>query len=163
LRHNFSHILTIATNIVKKLENFADRLKAARRLAGLGQAQLAHKLGVSGGAVGNWEAGPKQPTAENLGKIAVVLGVTTGWLIHGEASGEHPMVSGARQPYAGSMANNRTEDAAELAAATRQKILTYVEKIIESIDGDRPRLAWLLCELEDKFPLKKFTKEKTRE
>ena len=149
--------------MVNKNEIFADRLKAARRLAGLGQAQLARKLGVSGGAVGNWEAGPKQPTAENLGKIAVALGVTTGWLIHGDESGEHPMVSGAGQSHIGSMVNNRTEDAAELAAATRQKILTYVEKIIESIDGDRPRLAWLQCELEDKFPLKKFTKDKTSE
>ena len=149
--------------MVNKNEIFADRLKAARRLAGLGQAQLARKLGVSGGAVGNWEAGPKQPTAENLGKIAVALGVTTGWLIHGDESGEHPMVSGAGQSHIGSMVNNRTEDAAELAAATRQKILAYVEKIIESIDGDRPRLAWLQCELEDKFPLKKFTTDKTSE
>jgi len=145
---------------VNNFESFSNRLKAARRLAGLGQEQLAHELKVSGGAVGNWEAGPKLPTAENLGKIAHFLGVSTAWLIYGEKSGEDPMASGASQRDHGRLRNSRTEDAAELAASTRQKIQTHIEKIMECIDGDRPRLAWLLCEMEDKFPLKKFTKEK---
>ena len=146
---------------MNNFENFSNRLKAARQLAGLGQEQLAQELHVSGGAVGNWEAGPKLPTAENLGKIADVLGVSTAWLIYGEKSGEDPLAAGASPRDPGRMKHSRTEDAAELAASTRHKIQAHIEKVIECIDGDRPRLAWLLCEVEDKFPLKKFTKEKS--
>lgn len=67
-----------------KFDNFSDRLREARKLRGWGQEMLAEKLSVSTGAVGNWEIGPKLPTAENLGKIAAVLGVSTSWLLYGE-------------------------------------------------------------------------------
>jgi len=49
----------------------------------LGQAQLAEKLQVSTGSVGNWEIGPSQPRPETLGKIAEILGVSPSWLLYG--------------------------------------------------------------------------------
>lgn len=50
-------------------------LKNARRQAGYGsQAALATALGVSRGAVGNWEAGTDRPSMESAERLAAVLG-----------------------------------------------------------------------------------------
>jgi transcriptional regulator with XRE-family HTH domain len=54
------------------------KLSELRRQAGLSQAQLAAKLGVSPGAVGNWETGIRIPRLPTLRKMAEALGVTVG-------------------------------------------------------------------------------------
>ena len=43
-------------------QEFTAHLKAARARAGLNRQQLADLLGVSDGAVGNWEAGLNPPS-----------------------------------------------------------------------------------------------------
>lgn len=49
-------------------------LKNARRRAGFGsQDALAKALGVSRGAVGNWENGTDRPSMENAERLAVLL------------------------------------------------------------------------------------------
>lgn len=50
-------------------------LKNARRRVGFGsQAALSKALGVSRGAVGNWENGTDRPSMENAERLAAVLG-----------------------------------------------------------------------------------------
>lgn len=50
-------------------------LKNARRRAGFSsQASLAKALGVSRGAVGNWESGVDRPSMESAERLASVLG-----------------------------------------------------------------------------------------
>jgi DNA-binding XRE family transcriptional regulator len=50
-------------------------LKNARRRAGYAsQAALAKALGVSRGAVGNWESATDRPSMENAERLATVLG-----------------------------------------------------------------------------------------
>lgn len=49
-------------------------LKNARRRAGFGtQDALARELGVSRGAVGNWENGTDRPSMANAERLAVIL------------------------------------------------------------------------------------------
>lgn len=49
-------------------------LKTARKRAGYGsQAALAKAVGVSRGAIGNWENGTDRPSMENAERLAVVL------------------------------------------------------------------------------------------
>lgn len=49
-------------------------LKNARRQAGFGsQAALATAMGVSRGAIGNWENGTDRPSMENAERLAQVL------------------------------------------------------------------------------------------
>jgi transcriptional regulator with XRE-family HTH domain len=58
----------------------SERIKSARRSAGLTQRQLAEKLDVSAGAVGQWETGGV-PTAERLATLADSLRVSLDWLL----------------------------------------------------------------------------------
>lgn len=56
------------------------RIKEARKLANLGQRELAEKLGVSSGAVGNWEAGISEPRGDTIQKLVEVLQVEPNFL-----------------------------------------------------------------------------------
>ena len=53
-----------------------ERIKAARKKAGMTQAQLAEKLGISFQSVAQWENDLRNPKQETLQKIADALGVS---------------------------------------------------------------------------------------
>ncbi len=55
--------------------SFAENLKAARKKAGLNQAQLGEKLGVSSLTISSWETGRKQPDLDKIGKISEALSI----------------------------------------------------------------------------------------
>lgn len=64
---------------------FAERVKEARKQAGMSQAELAQKLGVGQNTVSNYEnaTGVKgsAPKLETAAKMAEVLGVSLDWLV----------------------------------------------------------------------------------
>lgn len=60
---------------------FKDRLKTARKDAGLSQATLAKELFVSQQAIAKWETGRATPNPEMLAKIANVLNVSIDFLL----------------------------------------------------------------------------------
>lgn len=64
---------------------FAERVKEARKKAGLSQAELAEKLGVGQNTVSNYEnaTGEKgsAPKLETAAKIADILNVSLDWLV----------------------------------------------------------------------------------
>lgn len=66
------------------------RMHIARGKIGISQAELARRLGVSPGAVGNWESGTRLPDAEMLSRIADALGCTVDYLLGREEMSEKP-------------------------------------------------------------------------
>ena len=58
----------------------AKRIKSARETAGITQRDLAKRLAVSVGAVGQWETGGT-PATDRLANLANVLGVSLDWLL----------------------------------------------------------------------------------
>ncbi len=68
--------------------SFATRLKEQRERIGLTQIQLASLLGVSKGAVGNYETGLSSPRAEILYKVFEVLHCDANFLFQDEMNGE---------------------------------------------------------------------------
>lgn len=60
---------------------FGERLKAARETAGLSQAEVARKLGITRQAVGQWEAGVATPNPETLAMLADMYGTTVDALL----------------------------------------------------------------------------------
>lgn len=50
-----------------------ERIRAARKKAGLTQNELAEKLGISQTGIGQWELGLRNPKIESIKKIASVL------------------------------------------------------------------------------------------
>jgi transcriptional regulator with XRE-family HTH domain len=65
-------------------ETFSERLKMLRKERGWSQEDLATKMEVSPGSVGNWEMGPYEPHAKTLKKLAALLEVDVPFLLRGE-------------------------------------------------------------------------------
>lgn len=64
--------------------NSQDRIRLARRHAGLSQAKLAETIGVQRSAVSHWESPQgKNPSVDHLRTMALVTGVTFEWLATG--------------------------------------------------------------------------------
>ncbi len=66
--------------------SIGDRIRHARKEAGLNQADLATRVGVSQPAVANWESGVHDPRRLMLAKIADALTVSRDWLAGGDRS-----------------------------------------------------------------------------
>lgn len=60
------------------------RIAALRKRAGLSQRELGQRLGVSASAVGMYEQGRREPSAEKLVRLAEILEVTVDYLLTGE-------------------------------------------------------------------------------
>lgn len=64
-----------------------DRLTGAREAAGLGQPDLAKRLGVKVKTIRAWENDQSEPRANRLGMLAGILGVSMMWLLSGQGEG----------------------------------------------------------------------------
>lgn len=59
-------------------------MRQIREKIGLSQVQLANRLGVTQGAVSQWESGFSFPNARKLSELAAVLNCTVDELLKGE-------------------------------------------------------------------------------
>lgn len=71
-------------NLISEREKIATRLKDARVLAGLSQAQVADKLGLQRPAISEIEAGKRKVSADELIIFANLYKVDTSWILHEE-------------------------------------------------------------------------------
>jgi len=75
-------------NTNSERERIAMRIKEARVLAGLSQAQAAEKLGLQRPAISEIEAGKRKVSAEELIQFAELYKVDTSWLLLRENENE---------------------------------------------------------------------------
>ena len=61
-------------------------IEEARKAKGLTQEQLAKMLGITQGAIAQWENGLTHPSFEMLPKLAEILGMTVDELINKKVS-----------------------------------------------------------------------------
>jgi len=120
------------------VKTLAERLKHARDLRGLTQAELASRAGVKQTTIGNAEAGTRKQL-QSLVAIARALDVDPDWLFDG--NGPAPVVE-AREPSA----NYRTTRwlfSAELFLALSSKPDDDLRRIENAVRGllDLPALA----------------------
>ena len=59
------------------------RIAALRRKAGMSQAELARQLGCSASAVGMYEQGRREPSADTIVALSEIFEVTTDYLLKG--------------------------------------------------------------------------------
>jgi len=64
------------------------RIAALRRAAGWNQAELARRLGISPSAVGMYEQGRREPSADMLVRLARALEVSVDYLLTGQPGKE---------------------------------------------------------------------------
>jgi transcriptional regulator with XRE-family HTH domain len=91
-------------------QNLGERIRTARSQIGLTQAELAKKLGVSAGAVGQWETGMAAPATERLAALAELLSISLDVLL------------GKPQPTG-------TQGAADVAAAGDLQLLKEARRL----------------------------------
>ena len=63
---------------------FGEKLKLARKEAGLSQEQLAEKMSVSRSAIAKWESDKGMPDVNNLKVLAQLLNVSIDYLLDDE-------------------------------------------------------------------------------
>ncbi|HWL30394.1 MAG TPA: helix-turn-helix transcriptional regulator [Burkholderiaceae bacterium] len=107
--HNYLNLHEIITVVIGTITNvialhrsitnvnhFADRLRHARRLRGLSQAELAKASGLSQGAIANYESKTRQ-SAKGIFQLAQALQVSPAWLSMGTGPMETPESSAGSQ------------------------------------------------------------------
>ena len=62
---------------------FGRRIKQARKLLGLTQAEFAFRCGIDESALGRYERGITQPRVQILATISTVAETSAGWLLFG--------------------------------------------------------------------------------
>lgn len=68
------------------IASIGERIKSARKAAGLSQAELASRIGVSQPAIATWESGIHDPRRVVLAKLADALSLSHEWLSAGARS-----------------------------------------------------------------------------
>ena len=66
----------------------AERLRLARKMAGLSQSQVAKLLGLHRPSLSEIEAGRRRVAADELSELARIYGVNVEWLACAESGGE---------------------------------------------------------------------------
>ncbi|EHJ56994.1 hypothetical protein HMPREF9318_01811 [Streptococcus urinalis FB127-CNA-2] len=66
---------------MKKLTNFPQKLREERKKRGFTQQEVADKIGINRGSYSNWENGKREPTLENVVKLAKLFKTTTDFLL----------------------------------------------------------------------------------
>ncbi len=120
------------------------KIKAARKNAGLTQEQLAEKLMVSRPAVTKWESDKGIPDIENLKAIARLLNVSLdALLLDGEAEGLGVIREEIDLGTYGKGFKKKIKDrivrekypTAEIMTLIPQKVLTKGEKVVDNLLG----------------------------
>jgi transcriptional regulator with XRE-family HTH domain len=101
----------------------ASRIRAAREMSGLSQGQVAKMLGLHRPSISEAEAGNRNVSAEELGRMAEIYDVPVGWLM-GEGADKLDPQEDKIQLAARELSKLRPEDQERLftlLAATRQQ------------------------------------------
>lgn len=72
--------------LASELSSIGERIRQARKAAGLNQSALAARVGVTQPAVANWESGVHDPRRMMLAKLAEALSTPLDWLAEGARS-----------------------------------------------------------------------------
>ena len=125
-----------------------ERIREQRKARGMSQEMVAGRLGVSRPAVAKWESGQSAPSAENLHRLAELLGTTAGSLLDSPAVGS----GAAEQAYALLRAEREAERRrsrrrrnllAILAVAGAYLVIYLLGRIFGTAPGSYSLAGWL--------------------
>jgi transcriptional regulator with XRE-family HTH domain len=97
---------------------FPERLKTARDLRELSQAELAERAGLQASAVSHFETGSRKPSFDNLRRLADALDVTTDYLL-----------GRTKEPMAVVGADRLHRHIAKLSASDQQMAEQFIEML----------------------------------
>lgn len=94
------------------MTSFTNRLVQLRKKRGLTQQQIADEIGVNRGSYSNWEKGKREPSFENLIKLAYILDTTTDFLL-GKTNIDFGNDSKVYEEYKKLLSQNKKEEIKE--------------------------------------------------
>lgn len=140
--------------IFAHMESEGDRIRIARASIGLTQQQFADALGVTRGAVGNWELN-KGIKLENLQQIAALVGSSLEWLASG--GGPAPILP-ARKFSAGSDVSRAATEIAQPDVLGERDLRVYAaveggegEMVVHADPIDIVQRPWYLKNVSDGY------------
>ena len=107
-------------------EIFAERLREARRIRDLDQAELARRARLPASSISHFEKGSRKPSFENLRRLATALSVTTDFLLGRVA--EPDAYAGADQLY---------RDVQNLSARDREIAEGFLKMLAEKQEKEK--------------------------
>ncbi len=121
---------------------FGEKLKDARKEAGLSQEQLAEKMCVSRSAIAKWEADKGMPDVNNLKAIAQLLNTSVDYLLDDDEKIhfneiKEPInlgdfeITGKCRDAKDSVCVAKNTDADRIYALTRKKKMSKIEWVID--------------------------------
>jgi DNA-binding XRE family transcriptional regulator len=81
------------------IPGLARQIRAARRQAGLSQADLADQLGIRQSSVGQWERGATTPTLGMFHRMIAVLGPGRCWRPYFPKAPQSPTPASTSRPW----------------------------------------------------------------
>ena len=111
----------------------SDTIKSLRKKKGLSQAQIAIKLGITQGAISQWEHGLTEPASDQLLALAQIFGVSV-YELKGvdEPKQKEPTASdGQTSPVDGNLAEMYAKFSL-LSPADQQRVLDFAEGILSA-------------------------------
>ena len=122
--------------------SFGTRLKARREQLGITQPQLAEMLGVSKGAIGNYETDANSPKATILFKVFDVLKCDANYLFQDEIGNNYPMKVSYDEYESIKKYRNLDDHGKELVNYTLDKETERIEKYGKLGEASRPITAF---------------------
>ena len=122
--------------------SFGTRLKARREQLGITQPQLADMLGVSKGAIGNYETDANSPKATILFKVFDVLKCDANYLFQDEMGNNYPMKVSYDEYESIKKYRNLDDHGKELVNFTLDKETERIEKYGKLGEVSRPVTAF---------------------
>ena len=110
----------------KPSELFAERLKAARLLRGLTQAELASRAGLPPTSIAHFESGSRKPSFDTLRRLAAALDVSTDYLL---GRSDDPSISQSDDPL--------YRHASKLTGADRELAAEFLEILASRSNAGR--------------------------
>ncbi len=118
-----------------------ERIRTARKGAGLTQAELAEKAGVAAITVHQYESGKRQPRIEHLVSIAAALGVHPLYLLDGIDENGDAVQQAVKSFLDKEIAEEKKSHIATITALFtqlnghgREKVISYAEGLADSPD-----------------------------
>lgn len=105
--------------------SIGSRIKERREMLGITQTQLAERLGVSKGAIGNYETDANSPKASIMYKVFEVLQCDANYLFQDEMSAQNKNTLSERDRDLLNLFHKLNEEG-------REKLLDYADDLVQS-------------------------------
>lgn len=114
------------------MEEFGKRLRCARTSTGLHQKEVASKINLSTSGYGYYEQGRSEPSLETLKQIALILNVSTDYLLG--------IIDNPNSPITFPISDNLNLSREEFFVVQKMKDLSLLGEISSDPDKNVPRL-----------------------